>query len=267
MGLYAKGFNVLLKDLQDMVTGYFHSIPDSGPTLEAKPHLFSSQSFAVSAVKEAREAFTAAKEEAPAALASLGPASDRVIAASDQAIAVFAAAAKYYEAENYKDDQLAKGKQLHAAMLAARKELSAAMGALEDGLSGIEDAQATADIKDHEGDKSYGYWFRFYTFAAKQFLGASRDAGKLEGAYQAIGAAREGLAAFAATKGSELAPGFAPYVASADSFYAACTKLVRQAKGVHAETGDAGQGLIAAYNVLIRSGNFLYELESTSSLK
>jgi hypothetical protein len=74
MGLYAKGFNVLLKDLQDMVTGYFQSIPDSGPTLEAKPHLFSSQSFAVSAVKEAREAFTAAKEDAPAALGSLGPA-------------------------------------------------------------------------------------------------------------------------------------------------------------------------------------------------
>jgi hypothetical protein len=267
MGQYAKGFNVLLKDLQGMIHTYAETIPDSGPTLEARPHLFPSQRSAVTALKEARAAFAAAKQAAPAALAELGLAIDRVLAAGDQAIAVFTGAQKYYQAENYKDDQLAKGKQLHAAMLAARKELDAAMGVLDHGMSAIEDAQAAAEIKDRAGDKDYSYWFRYYNFEARKFLAASRDAAQRDAAYQAIGAAHDALTAFAAERGGELATGFAPYMGSADSFYAACSKLVRQAKGVAAETGDAGNGLVSAYNALVSSGNFLYELESTHSLK
>jgi len=266
MGGYAKGFNLLLKDPHDLVKSYFQTISEEGPAAGAKPHLFPSQSSAARAVKDAREAFAAAGAGAPAALAQLAPASEHAVAAADRAIAVFTEAQKYYEAENYKDDQLAKGKQLHTQMLAARKELSAAMSAFEDGLSGIEDAQAASELEDYAGDKGYSYWFRYYNIAAKKFVATVDDATKRDAAYQAISAAHTALAAFAASKG-ELAVGFGPYMASADTFLAACTKLTRADKGVAAETGDAGQGVISAYNGLINSGNFLYQLESTHSLK
>lgn len=267
MGLYAKGYNLLLTRPHDMIKSYFDTIPEDGPTLDKKPFLHTSASWAASTVKEARDAFTAATQAAPTALAKLGPASDRALAANDAAIAAVTEAEKYYEAETYKDDQLARGKQLHARIVAARKELGVAMGALEDGLSEIEDAQAAADVKDREGDKNYGYWFRYFNLEAKQYLTAARDPARRAAAYQAIGAAHQALTAFTTGKGSALSSYFKTYMSSADSFLAACTKLVRQDKGVRAETGDAEQGLIAAYNGLIKSGNFLYELESTNSLK
>jgi hypothetical protein len=267
MGLYAKGYNLLLTQPSAMVKSYFHTLSEDGPAAGARPHLQPAASWAQKTVKEAREAFATAQKAAPSALAKLGPASDRALTANDQAIAVELEAEKYYEAEGYKSDQLAKGKELHAKMVAARKELSAAMGALEDGLSEVEDAQAVADLKNHEADKGYSYWFRYFNLEAKNYLAAVRDPAKRAAATQAIRAAHDALAAFVAGKGSELSSYFSTYAASADSFWAACQKFERQGQGVAAETGDAEQGLIAAYNGLIKSGNFLYKLESTDSLK
>src|SRR5262249_49776499 len=109
MGLYAKGFNLMLKDPRGMIDTYFQTIPRTGPTLDAKPNLFPSQQMAASSIKQAREAFDEAKKVAPSTMADLAPASDRVMAACDKLTATFTDAVKYYEAETYKDDKLAKG--------------------------------------------------------------------------------------------------------------------------------------------------------------
>jgi uncharacterized phage infection (PIP) family protein YhgE len=266
MGLYAKGFNLLLKDPRELVDTYFRSIPEAGPTADAKPRLFPSQSMTASSIKQARDAFAEAKKSAPSSLAALAPASDRAMAAVDKVFATYDEAQKYYDAEGYKDDKLAKGKKLHADMMSAARELDDAIGNLEDGLSKIEDAQAADEVKDRAGNKDYGYWFRNYNLEAKKLLVAARDPKKIGDAFKAFEAVHTAFTEFVKGKGSDLASSFQPFARDADSFFAAATKLNRDAKD-GADLREGRQSLVSAYNSLINMANSLYQVESAGALK
>lgn len=274
MGLYAKGFNGLIADPKQMITEYFDNIPEAGPEPGSKPRLFPRQNFGASKIKEAREAFAAAKSAAPASLAKLAPPADKAIVAIEKVATAFTEAQKYYDAENYKDDNFARGKQLHAQMLEATAQFQAALHELEDGLSVIEDQQAVAELAKHT-DKGYGYWFRYYNIEAKKLLHAVESASTpderkaLVAAFQPIVTANDELAKFVASKGSSVNGSFNAYVSSASSFHATAVKLMRLVKdgaGDDKAIAQETESLIRGYNSLVSMANSLYQVEGANAL-
>jgi hypothetical protein len=274
MGLYAKGFNDLIADPKQMITEYFDNIPESGPEPGSKPRLFPRQNFGISKIKEAREAFKAAKEAAPASLAGLAAPADDALVAIDKVATTFAEAHKYYDAENYKDDQFAKGKVLHAQMLEAAKQFRVAINKLEDGLSVIEDQQAVAEVAKYASDKGYSYWFRFYNMEAKKFIAAVEHAdtpeqrAALATAFQPIATANDDLTKFVASKGTKVNGSFNAYVSQASSFHATAVKLLRLVKdpAAEAELGRETEALIRNYNNMVSMANSLYQVEGADAL-
>jgi hypothetical protein len=79
---------------------------------------------------------------------------------------------KYYDAENFKNDAGAKGKELHAKMVSLAKSYQTGLEKLESALSEVERHQTLEELKKHEKDKSYSYWFRAFNFDANQLLKA-----------------------------------------------------------------------------------------------
>lgn len=275
MGLYAKGFNTLIKDPKEMIKEYFGAIPQDGPDPKSKPRLFPRQNFAARGIKEAREAFDQAKAAAPPSMAKLGTAADAAIKAIGDVEQIFTEAQKYYEAENYKDDQFAKGKDLHGKMVAAAKAFNTAVGELESGLSAIEDEQARTELAKYEGAKDYSYWFRFYNIEAKKFLSAVEAAespeqlAKLDAAFQPLSAASDGLGKFVTGKADKLNASFRAYNSQATSFHNSATKLMRLAKDPNRDDKALGREmdmLVSSYNNLISTGNSLYDLEAANAL-
>ena len=276
MGLYAEGFNTLIKDPKSLIRDYFQSIPDSGPDEKSKPHLFPYQNSLPNKIKDARAAFDKAKASAPKSLANLAPAADQAIAAVERLEQIYSTAQKYYDAENYKDDQFAKGKELHAQMIAVTKDFNAAIGKLENALSSIEDEQAAQELAKFADNKGYSYWFRHFNMQAKKFLGAVEAAqtpeqlAKLEEAFHPISTAYDELNKFVATKSAQVNATFGSYAKQVDSFHAAGTKVVRLAKAPKLEEADfdrEAQNLVARYNSIVDFGNTLYKLEAQGLLK
>jgi hypothetical protein len=272
MSLYAKGFNALIADPKQMITEYFDNLPD-GPQPGTKPRLFPRQGFGTSKIKEARDAFVAAKEAAPASLAGLAAPADEAIIAIEAVATAFTAAQKYYEAENYKDDNFAQGNALHAQMVEAAKRFNGAVNKLEDGLSAIEDQQAANELAKYAGDKGYSYWFRFYNMEAKKFLTAVERASTPEGrtalatAFAKIAAVDAELGKFVAAKGAGINGSFKSYAGMASSFHATAVKLARLAKDDKADLGPDFNSPVQNYNNLVNMANSLYQVEEVDALK
>jgi uncharacterized protein DUF3829 len=276
MGLYAKGFNALLADPKRMLSGYFSTLPADKPLdFSRKPTLFDDH-FVAGKVKEAKEAFAAAKESAPKSMATLDAPAQQALAAIDKATAVYGEAYAYYQAEGYKDDKGDKGKKLHEQLIAASKEFNGALNKLSDGMSAIEDAQAADEIAKYD-DKSYSYWFRYYTQQAKLFVVALERAnspeeiGKLAAIAKTLAAANEQLAAFANGKGAALNSSFKNYYKDAVALDGEVKKLMRlvgEGKTfADRELGQAADGVTSAYNILVEMGNALYQVEGVNNLK
>ena len=275
MGLYAKGFNALIDSPMEMVKEYEDKIPEAGPPGDdQKPRLFPRQNFADNKIKEARDAFAAAKKAAPKSLEALGPVADRAIAGAEKSLKIFTDAHKYYDAEDYKDDQFAKGKALHTQMMAAIGEFRGAIRELQAGLSKVEDEQAASELTKYKQD-SYGYWFRFFNQQAKKFVDTTQAAGspeelaKLEESFKPIDAAFTGLQAFLASKNPPQAT-FKAYTDSAGRFHSTGKKLLRAIKEGQADGNaltQAGNSLVSDYNTLVSLANSLYELEGNDLLK
>lgn len=275
MGLYAKGFNTLIAEPKQMVTEYFDNLPD-GPQPDSKPKLFPRQNFGTSKISEAREAFAAAKKAAPASLANLAAPADEALVAIDKIAVAFTAAHKYYDAENYKDDSFAKGRELHGQMVEAAKQFHGALEKLEDGLSVIEDQQAQDELKKYAGERGYSYWFRAYNIEAKKFLTAVERAkspeqrAALATAFAPMQQADEELAKLVTAKGAKLNTTFKAYVGAASRYHASGVKLLRLVKEPTPDETSISReldALVSGYNNLVSMANTLYELEASDVLK
>ncbi len=275
MGLYAQGFNALLDDPSRLIAGYFSAMPTGEPPDGRGPGL-SDASFATSKLKDARTSFAAANEAAPESL-KLGPAAEAAITSAEAAVALYETAYKYYQAESFKDDKGAKGKQLHAQLTAASTTFDAAMSTLGASMETIEDAQMTDEVAKYAGDKGYGYWFRFYTQQAKHVVlqvtraHSAADLAKAVTAIKALAPHDQGLAGFVSSKGPKLSSTFKNYVDRASAFQAETAKLVRLIEaGKTLEDNDvshAADSVIGAFNGLIQMGNALYQVEAVDNLK
>lgn len=275
MGLYAKGFNALIDSPMEVVKEYEDKIPEAGPPGDdAKPRLFPRQNFAESKLKEAREAFAAAKKEAPKSLDALAPIADRALAGAEKSVKIFTDAHKYYDAEDYKDDQFARGKELHKAMMGAISEFRGAVHELQAGLSKIEDEQAAAELTKFKPD-NYSYWFRFYNQQAKKLVDSVQAANTpeqlagLEAAFKPVDDALAGMEKFLGTRNPPNTT-FKSYSDSAARFHSTAKKLLRtikEGKTDSPELGQAANSLVTDYNTLVSLANSLYQLEDNDLLK
>jgi hypothetical protein len=273
MGLYAKGFNTLIADPKGMIKEYFEKIPEEGPDPKAKPKLWHS-TFSTSKIKEARDAFAAAKKAAPPALANLAKPADDAVAAIEKIGTIFTEAHKYYDAENYKDDAFKRGKELHAQMIEATKQFNTALRDLEDGLTVIEDQQAVVELKKYEGKQNYSYWFRAYNIEAKKFLNVVSKAqtpeqrAALASAFEPAATANGALEKFVASKGAGMNSAFKSYAGMASTYNATAVKLLRLVKenAKEDEVDRELEALVRNYNSLVSMANSLYQIEDANAL-
>lgn len=288
MGLYAKGFNELIAQPQEMVKEYFDKIPEEGPDETKNNKLFPRQNFASTKIDAATKSFADAKKAAPASLAKLGPLADAAIVGINKVKVTFEAAQKYYDAENWKDDKFAKGKALHTQMLAEAKEFRTALDALSDELSAIEDAQAESELKKF-GPSSARYWFRFGNMRAKKLLAVvQKDLSPtyvkdLEAALAEFAPVKDGVVTFVSANGAGLQAGvkatYEVYQRGIEGFFATATKAKRAAADLEGGDGkNTKEGLLRlleselqeatrGYNSLISTGNSMYDLEASGVLK
>jgi len=282
MGLYAKGFNALLDGPRDMAKEYEDNVPDEGPDESKKYRLFPRQNSARRQVEEATQAFAEAKKSAPASIAQIAPLAAAALAATLTLEKDFTEAQKYYEAENWKDDKFAKGKELHGRLVTEIKAFRDALDALSNELSRVEDAQAEVEIKKY-GTTSPRYWFRFVNMKAKKLLSfAEKGPGPtfvkdFEAALAEFDAAREDTTKFLDAKGSGFGPGvlqtYKGYMSATDRLSASAVKAKRAAaeavqdpekiEEFHREFNT----MVSSYNSVVSVTDGLYSLESNDLLK
>jgi hypothetical protein len=288
MGLYAEGFNVLIAEPQGLVEEYFKAIPEEGPDETKNNKLFPRQNFARGKIDAAKKSFAAAKSGAPASLAKLPPMADATIVAIEKVYAAFEAAQKYYDAETYKDDKFAKGKEIHAQMLASAKEFKTAIHAFSEELSAIEDAQAEAELKKFDA-KSARYWFRFGNSRGKKLLAVvHKDLSEtyvkdLEAALAEYAPVKDGVVKFVADNGAGLQEGvravYSNYRDRVESLFATATKVKRAAAdfvtgdgknnkaGLERVLNNELEAATSDYNNMVSAANSLYDLEGNGLLK
>lgn len=266
MGLYAKGFNLLIDDPKDMVDEYFKRIPKAGPQAGKKYHLFGEHIQAQSDIKEAKEAFALAAEVAPAPLQHLQPLAGGCLADIEKISETFKGAHDYYQAEDFKDDKGAKGALLHAEFLKAAEVFQVGLGKFEVALGLLEDQQSEEELKKFADKSTYGYWLRSSTRQAKKLVNAKPEA------YAVALTEFEGMhAEFSAFKKSQATSNaaFESYVSMVDRLYGTAKRLRRAMEGKASpqETSNLRNELTGNYNAVVQVSNSLRELEARGLLK
>jgi hypothetical protein len=268
IGNYNKGFNLLIDDPQKMIEEYFSKIPKDGPEQGKKYTLFPRHNFAQTKIADIKKAFDEGEKAAPDDLKHLAPLAKVCTEDIEKVLETFKAAHLYYDAEDYKDDKGAKGKELHAAFVKAAETFEQNLQKFENALTVIEEKQMTEELKKYEADKSYGYWFRIYNQKANQLIKTKKKDTYLA-AFAELEQAHTGLTAFATGK-SDLNTAYKSYVNQADRYLASAKKLKRSFEEAVPKEEDLERGheaLINDYNNMISISNSLRELEANNLLK
>ncbi len=206
--------------------------------------------------------------------ANMPPLAEAMLAAGVALVDQRDAMCAYVKGGQFKDDQGAKAGAIHGDIVKARDAWNAAVDALAAELDRVQDAQSMAELTKHEADKSYGYWFRFTTIRANEFLRlARRDPVKAEASLAPLEEALAGFDAFLKSKGATVHETFAGYAKQVDRFAATTAKLepalasakTPAAKG--AAIDAVFDDLISAYNTMISLHNVLIEAEARGDLK
>ncbi len=269
LGLYARGFNLLIDDPQECLTEYFDDVSLDGP-LEGKVYrFFPAQTRGSIEITNAKKSFKQAAAGAPASLSHLEALGTAAIKNLEEACSTFAEVHKYYDAEDFKDDQGKKGKALHSRMVKLAESTQESMKKLEMALSKIEEEQSKKELAEYEKNKSYSYWFRLFSFESKKLLGV-KDPKEFQKRYAAVDQAYEGLKSFATSKGDATNAAFKSFMSQADRFHSTAKKMSRalEKKEPNAQKLDNMQNqLTNAFNTIVSIGNTLRELEANDLLK
>lgn len=268
VGNYNKGFNLLIDDPQKMIEEYYSKIPKEGPEDGKKYSLFPRHNFAQNKIAEIKKAFEDGDKTAPDELKHLAPLAKACSADIEKVLDTYKAAHQYYDAEDYKDDKGAKGKELHATFVKASDAFEQDLEKFESALSVIEEKQMAEELKQYEADKSYGYWFRLYNQKANNLIKAKKKDAYLA-AFAEVEKAHAGMTAFSSGK-SDLNAAYKAYVNQADGYLASAKKLKRTFEEAAPKDEALEQGhesLINDYNNMISTSNSLRELEANNLLK
>jgi len=278
MNLYVELFNELIRDVPSPLTNYYDHATETGLTLDDMTKWGNVICAGPGWMKMSRDGAKKQVEKATRAssgeFAKMPPLAEAMLTTGVAYAAVRDEVCAYVKSGEFKRDRGAQAKVRHTKVLAARDAWNAAVGALGGELDRVEDAQSLAELKKHEADKSYGYWFRFTTIRANEFLRVvRRDATKVEASVAPLAEAIAGARAFAATKGDKVHESFAGYMKQVDRLEQALTKLTKALKSAktpaakQAAVEQAFDGLIDIYNTMISLHNVLIGVEGRGDLK
>lgn len=269
MAHYAESFNAMTGKPQQCFDEYFKHIPETGPEPGKHYRLFPRHTLAAPGLQLASARIDEASKISAEKVGHLQPLAKAALSDLEQVIPLFADIHKYFDSESYKDDDGRKGKELHQKMVQLAQSYRGHIEQLETALSEVERQQTQAELKLHEKDKSYSYWFRAFNFEANQLLRASAKE-RYATAFDKLNQAHQGLKSFAEAKQSGLNAAFKAYVAQADRFHSTAVKRSRaMAETAHDEDAVANLhgDLIDNYNNMVGVTNTLYELEGQALLK
>ncbi len=221
-------------------------------------------------VSEAAAKFDEAAKVAPG-VAEAAMAKEIATAAAALAEA-YRQAARYFEAQAYKDDGGAKAAELHAAFMAAHETYRGAVGRLADALDARESRELAAELAKHPPD-TYGHWFRRVLIEAKALVIAMRklpDAAAFTAANEAVQKMVTELEAFASAK-ADVPGSFAGLRRNVtENFAPRAAKIARDLgdpKVNRAQHESDLDTLVQYYNNLVQMVNSLYDVEAQGGLK
>ena len=266
MGHYAGGFNALISSPQEMIKRYMNEIPQEGPQDGKAYHLFPEHTSAETKIGEAKKEFAEAAKAAPESLKHLEPLATATIADIEKVAAVYKSVHGYYQAEDFKDDKGAKGKQLHADFLKASSAFREDIDKLENALNDIEGKQADEELKEYADKNTYSHQFRFFNRQANKLINTKPEG--FLAAYPAVESAYTALDAFTQSK-SPPQPTFKAYQGAAERFFADVKKLKRavEAKEKEEQIDSIRDSMTSNYNSLVSLSNSLRQLEASNLLK
>jgi len=270
---YANGYNEVLNRFPGLIKEYVGDIPlDQVPSAELRISLFSAGPVDMS-LKTITDSFNAAAKVAPDKYKHLQPMADELLITCKELAAVYRDADKYYEAEDYKDDDYAGGKEIHGRMKVAVEKYQKAMRTFDAALSGEEDKLMKAELAQYTDDKDYGYWIRFVPHEAKKTLAIVQspktDVAGASKAVEDFITVYNNVKVFADGK-PELNQAFKGLVDQAGTFVGT---LKRFRRAIQAEQQDSDEinreldRIVTDYNNLIGLQNSLFQLESYGQLK
>lgn len=277
MNYYVDFFNEVLADAPSPLRSYLEYAGDEGLSTENMTKwgnvICAGAGWMKISRDGAKEKLETAKRSSSGEFAKMPALADAMFAAGTALGDQREAVCKYVKGGEFKSDGGARAKELHKAVVAAYETWNQAVGALGAELDRVQDAQSLAELKQHAPD-TYGYWFRFTTMQANEFLRvARRDPAKLDGSFAALKDAVAGAKAFAASKGAGVDETFAGYMKQVDRFAGATAKLEKsvRAAGTPAAKGQAVEkqfeDLISTYNTMISLHNTLVAAEGRGALK
>jgi hypothetical protein len=277
MNYYVDFFNEVLAEAPAPLENYFEYAGDDGLSVDNMTKwgnvICAGAGWMKIARDGAKEKLETAKRASSGEFAKMPALGDAMFAAGvalgDQRDAM----CKYVKGGEFKSDSGAKAKELHKAVVAAHETWNQAVGALGAELDRVQDAQSLAELKQHEKD-TYGYWYRFMTIQANEFLRvARRDPAKLDASFGPLKEAIAGAKAFETGKGAAVNESFAGYMKQVDRLKDAVAKLE---KGFGAAKTPAAKSqlvekqfedLISIYNTMISLHNTLIAAEGRGDLK
>jgi Protein of unknown function (DUF3829) len=270
LSLYTEGFNALVDRGAPCAKEYGEKVPEAGPEAGKAYRFFPHCRNSEATLPTLKATFASAAEKAPEELKPLAGDADATLAAFGALLAVSADTVKYYESEAFKDDQGAKGKELHQRNLDATAAFRAGMGKLEGRLSAIEDKRALAELSTFGADKGYAYWYRKASYDANTLLKVKpTDTQALAAAAGELSARAAEFKTFTAGKGTSLQPTFKGFADAYDRFDSAAQRLARSAKDDEKPARleqEYGQ-LVQSYNTMVSLANALREVEAGGLLK
>jgi len=273
MGLYAKGYNEIIGNVPDLIDSYGREIPFESEPGEGMDRVMLIGGVGVDmALKTAQDSFAQAKSTAPDKLKHFAAPADELLTAARGLASVYSEVQKYYQAEDYKDDKYAKGKELHTKFKSAADAYYKAVRTLEADLTAAEDVMMAEELAKHSDKATYGYQWRAVHAQAKKTLnaierdGATQD--EIAKAVDAFTATCGELKTFADGK-ADLHPSFKAFVDTADR-YLACLKRMRRAgeelppkkEVMSQELSNASD----AYNNIVGLVNALSQVEQAGQL-
>ncbi|MBK9035843.1 MAG: DUF3829 domain-containing protein [Myxococcales bacterium] len=278
MNYYVEYFNDMIGELPSLTRNYWDRAGDAGLDVETMTKwgnvICAGTGWMKMKRDKAKERVAQVERQSSGEFAKMPPLAkamfETAVAYADQRDAMCA----YVKGGGFKADSGAKAKAIHDDLGKARDTFDASVEALATELERIEDAQSNAELAKHEAAKSYGYWFRFATIRANEFLRlARRDAVKGEAVLPQLEEAMTGFAAFTTAQGAKAHASFVGFGKQVERMQKAIAKLkpaLAKAKtpaAKDAAIAAAMDDLLSIYNTMVSLHNTLIGLESTGQLK
>jgi hypothetical protein len=195
----------------------------------------------------------------------IGPLATASLSDIKQVAVAFKTATDYYAAEDYKDDNGAKGRQIHLEFHKLAKQFYTDFDQFEKALDEVENLQSEEELKKFAKQSSYSYWFRFFNLQAKRMLDAKPAT--YQAAFAKVDKAHKDMEAFL-TGRSQPNEVFTTYKEAADSYINIGKRIQRGLNSVEkpADLQSMRNELTTSYNHLVTMADSLRTLEGVGQL-